>query len=133
MIILVTGGRWYANVANVHRALDAVHTVAPITLLIQGGATGADTHAGGWATSRGVATTAVPVSAAAWAALGLGAGPARNAALLGHALQQGIQQAGAVVAFPGQGGTANMVKRALAAGVRVILVDDDGAMSAPEP
>lgn len=54
MIVLVTGGREYFNRNHVFQVLDAVHQVEEITLLIEGGANGADTFAYEWAAKNEV-------------------------------------------------------------------------------
>jgi len=58
---------------------------------------------------------AVVAVAADWARFGRSAGCRRNQAMLGLGV-------GLVVAFPGGPGTADMVRRARGAGVRVCLV-----------
>jgi hypothetical protein len=110
MRILVTGGRKYADRARVYSALDAVHAKHTITLLIEGGAKGADRLARDWATLRGVPFV---TEKALWDQYGNAAGVLRNAAMLVK------QRPDAVVAFPGGRGTADMVARARAAGLPV--------------
>jgi hypothetical protein len=82
------------------------------TLLIAGGASGADTLAARWAQDRGVPTQ---VYMAEWERLGREAGPIRNQRMLTEGKPD------LVVAFPGGKGTANMVAQARAAGVRVFI------------
>jgi hypothetical protein len=111
MRILVTGGRDYWQRAVVFRTLDAVHRKHGITLLIEGGAGGADHHARGWAKSRGVP---YQTFYADWRKYGRAvAGKLRN----GQMLSEGKPEA--VVAFPGDTGTADMVAKAEAARVPV--------------
>lgn len=117
--MLVTGGRHYANEFLVFRTLDAVHAETPISLLIQGDATGADALARHWAMDREIPYLSHP---AAWNRDGkYKAGPIRNSAML----KQWKPQKG--VAFPGGNGTADMVKKMRAAGIEVLVVAEEGA------
>lgn len=91
-----------------------------ITELAQGGATGADAVARVWAHKNRVP---VRTYEADWQAHDKAAGPMRNQRMLDEFKPD------AVIAFPGGKGTADMVRRAKAAGVRVIEVEearDDG-------
>jgi hypothetical protein len=98
----------------VFRALDRVHEKRPITTLVHGACrAGADDFAQQWAMSRGVYYSA---HRADWRAFGSAAGPRRNA----HMLQ--AEAPDLVMAFPGGRGTADMVRRALAANVPVLHV-----------
>lgn len=107
--VLVCGGRDYADRSKVFSTLDAIHENSVIYILIEGGATGADSLARAWARDRGVICATVN---AVWSKRGRGAGPQRNAAMLS------LKPHG-VVAFPGGSGTANMVQQAKDAGVYV--------------
>lgn len=109
--VLVCGGRDYQNMRKVARVLDALEPRP--TLIIQGGAFGADACASEWAYTRNVLEHQFPAD---WKKHGRAAGPIRN--------QQMIDQGkpDLVVAFPGGPGTADMVRRAKAAGVKVIEV-----------
>lgn len=110
MIILVTGGRDYWR-CGTDLALDQLHRQSPITLLIEGGAEGADRHARHWADRHHVHVATID---AQWDALGNKAGSARNSAMLQLAPVIDL-----VVAFPGGVGTADMVDKAQNAGLRV--------------
>lgn len=57
MIVLVYGGRRYQDRARVFAELDAIHALKPITLLIQGEATGADAYGKAWARAHDVLTS----------------------------------------------------------------------------
>jgi hypothetical protein len=105
--VLVCGGRDYGGSVEVFAALDRLHALRPIALVIHGDATGADEWAAWWADSRGVEERPYP---AEWHLHGRGAGPRRNQ----HMLADGRPDV--VVAFPGGRGTADMVARAQAAG-----------------
>lgn len=113
MRLLVCGGRNFWKQDQVNAALDKAHAHRPVTLLIHGDAPGADTCSGNWATKRGIPALSVP---ALWHAEGKKAGPLRNQAMLDGV--HGLVPEG-LVAFPGAAGTADMVKRAKAAGLTV--------------
>jgi hypothetical protein len=106
MKVLVCGGRNFRSPAQVFRALDRLHQEKPITELMQGGATGADQFAMKWAATKRY------VCHADWETHGRAAGPIRNEKML-------TWKPDLVVAFPGGDGTADMVRRAEAAGVPV--------------
>lgn len=84
-----------------------------ITTLIHGGAPGADALAATWAIEHDITCSTY---VADWFKHGRAAGPIRNEAMLIEGRPD------CVVAFPGGRGTADMVRRAKAAGVRVIEV-----------
>lgn len=115
MRVLVCGGRTYRKGAVVFMVLDALHREVPIARLIHGGAAGADTLGGFWAERNRVPAA---VYHADWQAHGKGAGFRRNQLML----EEG--QPDLVVAFPGNRGTADMIKRAKAAGVMVMEVNE---------
>jgi hypothetical protein len=75
MLLLITGGRNFEDSQLVNRFLSKLHSRRPISLLIHGGANGADTLAGKWAAENGVA---VEVHLADWRNEGRSAGPKRN-------------------------------------------------------
>jgi hypothetical protein len=117
-IIIVCGGRTYADRAFLETALDALHRKHPSLIVITGGARGADTLAHEWALSHAMACDVIEAD---WQRDGKAAGPRRNQAMLSRILHH-RQAEGAtigVVAFPGGTGTAHMVKIARAAGVSV--------------
>jgi hypothetical protein len=111
MRVLVCGGREFADRQFLHDALDRLRDERGITLVIAGGARGADTFAAEWAATRSIECR---VYEAEWAALGRSAGPIRNQRMLDDGKPE------LVVAFPGGRGTADMMRRARAAGVEVI-------------
>lgn len=89
--------------------LEKAHAVRPITMLIEGGADGADLLAEQWADANGIHYARVP---ALWHAHGRSAGPRRNEAML-------LLSPDGVIAFPGGRGTAHMVRIATEAGIKV--------------
>ena len=112
MNILVCGGRDFTDWDVVRRALDPYLDAIPHTL-ITGGARGADALAEQYATEFGWRVEVYPAN---WKRDGKAAGPIRNQQMLDEAAPN------VVVAFPGGRGTADMVRRARAAGVEVVEV-----------
>lgn len=113
MKLLVFGGRDFNDRDAVFKALDAVDRKRTIYLIVEGGATGADTLAREWAAERGACWLEFPVTAKDWREKGAAAGPLRNAEMLLLAAPDGAVQ------FPGGSGTADMRKRCDKAGVKV--------------
>lgn len=113
--VLVCGGRAFDDHRCVFRTLDVLHAKRRIALIVHGDATGADRWADRWAHTGGndIGRMAFPAD---WERHGRAAGPIRNAEMLRAAKPD------VVVAFPGGKGTADMVRRAKAAGVDVIEV-----------
>ena len=117
-LIVVCGGRDYADSAHVDSVLDGLQPRAVVP-----GACGVDADRPQWARLRGAdrladawcARRQVPVIRvpARWSALGRRAGVVRNQQMLD------LYHPALVVAFPGHLGTADLVLRARAAGVPV--------------
>lgn len=115
MKVLVCGGRDFTHYEDVGRVLDRLNADRPIRMVIHGNARGADSCASVWAIRqrrKGVFNVPVP---AQWSKFGKAAGPKRNQKMLG-------MKPDLVIAFPGGRGTADMVRRATAAGVEVIEI-----------
>jgi Protein of unknown function (DUF2493). len=113
MNILVCGGRNYADYAKVVACLDAI---SGVTMVIQGGAHGADALAKRWASERNIHCAEVPAIWRPHGVLDRTAGPKRNRAML-------LLRPDAVVAFPGGSGTADMIAASREAGLRVWVVN----------
>lgn len=123
MRVLVTGGRHYGDRANVFRNLDLLHAAKPITLVVHGACVernpqtgrlelrGADRWAEEWALEREVPYVGNP---AKWLAEARMAGPNRNAKMLE------VYKPAIVLAFPGGRGTADMMRKATEAGIRLV-------------
>jgi len=94
----------------VHDALDKIHAETPITVLINGAATGVDSIASCWAYQNGVTCESYP---AQWTKFGRAAGPLRNQRMIDFGKPD------LVVAFPGGVGTADMIAKAREACVPV--------------
>ncbi len=134
--VLVCGGRHYGTVpprtpptnrveatalaakqaARLEAVLDAAVQRLGLSVVIQGGADGADRLAAEWAFERGLS---VATFNADWDRYGKTAGPMRNAKMLAEGKPD------VVIAFPGTFGTWDMVKKAQAAGVTVHRIDPD--------
>lgn len=110
MRVLVCGGRDYADWRALGDVLSAIHRERPIAAIIHGGRRGADMLAHRWAWAHAVERL---VFHAEWERHGRSAGPIRNRRML----EEGRPDL--VVAFSGGRGTADMVRRARAAGVPV--------------
>jgi len=136
IIVLVTGGRNFArlDIAKdepglspeeeeklLFDTLDGIHQVTFIKALRHGGANGADAAASRWVANSGagVLATVLTIYKAQWKAYGKAAGHMRNTEML----EDG--ETDIVVAFPGGNGTADMVRKAKAAGVSVLEVSSD--------
>lgn len=114
MKILVCGGRKYDDRKKVFLILDIFNVAHSVTKIAHGGAQGADALADAWAREN---FKALSIFRADWASEGKAAGPRRNARMLE------LFRPDVVVAFPGGRGTADMIRQARAAGVRVIIID----------
>ncbi len=113
MKVLVCGGRDFDDPLTLGSWLGGIHkNNGPITLLIEGGATGADYMARKFAEWQGIP---VKTFNAEWSRYGNAAGPIRNKRMLDEGKPD------LVVAFEGRKGTANMVSQAKKAGVKVLI------------
>jgi predicted Rossmann-fold nucleotide-binding protein len=121
--ILVCGGRDYGykwkdnkkvrDLAIFNKAIDVVKVLNP-TLVIHGGATGADEIAPEVARVLDIPVMRFPAD---WNTYHKAAGPIRNQQMLDEGKPD------LVVAFPGGTGTADMVRRAKKAGVKVLEIE----------
>lgn len=131
MNVGVTGGRFYGNGQKVFRAFDLLVVTDPV--LVYGGASGADEYARLWAEDKGWATKRFEAD---WerecdnrcthgprrrrrdgSTFCPSAGPIRNQAMVDYGLDL-------LVAFPGNNGTMDMIRRAKAAEVLILRVDE---------
>jgi hypothetical protein len=119
MKVLVCGGRKYENRKRVYDVLHDFEEHTEITLLIEGGAPGADTLAKEWARLNGIHVAEVKAD---WTSWGMKAGAMRNTAML-------LLNPEHVIAFPGGTGTADMVRKARKAGIPVTEVVDEPSIS----
>ncbi len=136
MRVLVCGGRDHRDRAMVWSVLSGLHRDEPITLIIHGACSipdvrrppgelsGADRWAEEWAVANEVDYVGCP---ARWRRSKNAAGPLRNQRMLDE------HRPDYVLAFKGNDGTADMVAKARAAGVEVIVIDEDEAYRAAHP
>jgi len=110
--VLVCGGRNFNDALTLGSWLGGIHKQQGISLLIEGGAPGADFMARKFAERQGIPTKTFEAD---WDRHGHAAGPIRNKQMLDEG------QPDLVVAFEGGKGTKNMVSQAVEAGVRVIV------------
>lgn len=118
--VLVCGGRDYNDRAALYYELNRLigsysdgdnYDVRTQLTVITGAARGADTLADEWAMEYGAKREVYPAD---WAKHKKAAGPIRNQQMLDEG------KPSLVIAFPGGAGTADMVRRAKAAGIAVI-------------
>lgn len=100
MRVLVCGGRRFSDYYWLNEVLSDYHVRRGISVVIHGGASGADRLAGRWAQAAGVE---VITFSAKWWKYGRAAGPIRNRQMLVEGKPD------VVIAFPGGRGTADMV------------------------
>ena len=122
--VLVCGGRDFKDADLIYDELDRAHRINPISHIISGAAKGADYIALMWADDHGVARVAFPAD---WEDLSHPDALIRTArdgrkydARAGHRRNQKMLDEGKptrVIAFEGNSGTADMVRRAKKAGV----------------
>ena len=110
-VLLVCGGRDYTDHHTLSRILGALKP----SLVVHGGARGADTLAGAWATRT---STQQEVYRAEWDRHGRKAGPIRNSAIIAGA----GSRIDLCVAFPGGAGTSDMIQKAAGAGIPIFKV-----------
>ncbi|MCG7348815.1 DUF2493 domain-containing protein [Sphingomonas sp. ACRSK] len=110
--VLITGGRYFNLVDEVHRALNPIRLKHGIEELGQGGATGADELSMLWALSNGIPVSTYEPN---WKLFGGRAGMMRNTQML-RAFKPTIG-----VAFPGGRGTRDMTAKLIEAGVPTLV------------
>jgi len=111
MKVLVCGGRKYDDQEYVSQVLDMIHSDYPITCVVHGAATGADTFGESWAKASGIAFKPYPAD---WDTFKHAAGSIRNAEML-----KDNPDIELVIVFPGNNGTNNMRNKAEKAGINV--------------
>lgn len=114
MRVLVCGGRHFDDAFTLGAWLGGIHKDYVITLLIEGGQTGADRMARKFAKWAGIPVKTVEAD---WAKYGKAAGPIRNQKMIDD------EKPDLVVAFEGGDGTANMVAKARKANIRVLIAE----------
>lgn len=124
--VLVCGGRDYWDRHHVYNVLmDLIAEFGDVPqCIIHGGAAGADAHAAYWALGVGVDEVCFEAD---WGTHGRAAGPIRNQRMIDEGKPT------LVMAFPGGRGTADMVRRARAAGLPVRQISARAPAVKPEP
>lgn len=110
MMVLVTGGRGYADKDFLFKVMDQLDRRYNFTMVLHGAAAGADSLAGQWARDRGVQEVVCPAN---WNVHGRRAGYLRNSAMAD--LLPDV-----VLMFPGGKGTNMMKDIAEERGLKVI-------------
>lgn len=113
MKAIICGGRDFTDFKTAMAELDKINSKLGITLVIQGGATGADHIAKVWAEDRGIPMVE---HKARWKDFGKRAGSVRNTFMLEH------ERPNIVIAMPGGYGTAHMKRIASENGVEVVEI-----------
>lgn len=115
MIVAFTGGRDFYDRAFVRSTLDTILKKYPeFTVVVGDCKTGADKYVTEWA--QFFRPDNLEIFEAPWRYLGNGAGPVRNGRMVERILQEPER---AVVAFPGNNGTADMTRQSREAGLTV--------------
>lgn len=112
MRVLVCGGRAYSNWWALTTVLDALNITEGVSVIIHGGANGADRMADNWAYWRQVPVQEYNI------VRGREDGFGRNGRMLQHGKPD------LLIAFPGGAGTADMVRRAKSKRIVVIEVPE---------
>jgi hypothetical protein len=113
MRIIVCGGRDFNDYEFLCQKLDKLRQKKTISCIISGAARGADSLGSRYANEKGIELKEFPVSSADWNKYGKSAGHRRNTQMLIEGKPEGV------VAFEGGRGTANMIKQAKEAGIKV--------------
>jgi predicted Rossmann-fold nucleotide-binding protein len=100
MKILICGGRDFSDSRRLYSFLDKAHKRYGFTLVIEGGARGADAMGRSWAKSRGIPVQTFPAD---WSTYGKRAGFIRNREMLTKGNPD------VIIAFPGGIGTQDMI------------------------
>lgn len=116
MKTIIAGGRDYVIQPIDYKLLDQYRAILPITEVVSGGASGADRLGEIWAEMR-----RIPVCKKAPDTLG---GVITFAQAAHNRNQAMADYADALIAFPGGSGTADMIRRAKARKLTIIVVND---------
>lgn len=112
MKAIIAGGRNYRFTPEDVAWLDAINAeLGPITEVVSGGATGADSEGEKWAASHGILVKRFPAD---WKTHGPAAGPIRNRQMAEYAGRGNL-----CLLFDGGRGTASMEREAARVGMSV--------------
>ncbi|MCW6598799.1 SLOG family protein [Yersinia ruckeri] len=109
--LLVSGGRKYKNKTQVWNVLGEIHRTIGISEIIEGGALGLDTHCAVYGYTKCIP---VRTEEADWERYKRSAGSIRNQVMLDK------YQPDALLAFSGNNGTSDMVRRAAKHGIPIL-------------
>lgn len=115
---IVCGGRDFRDSLMFDKVMDTLHEKYKFTMIIEGGAAGADDFAKVWAQDRDIMVVEVPAN---WKK-GKSAGSERNRNMIKKLPNQ------LVIAFPGGKGTQDMCDVAMGMGTFLIKVYQDGTV-----
>ena len=104
------GGREFDDFDMIIRCLDSLESKHGISLIIEGGAKGADAHAAIWADNKGIPRVTMYAN---WRFHDKSAGPIRNSNMIK------LLHPDCVVAFKGDSGTKNMCSLARSNGIKL--------------
>lgn len=107
--VIITGGRDYSDYVMFEEVMNVINP----SIIVQGGATGADQLAREWADIKELECITYDAD---WNKNGKAAGPIRNRQMLKD------NPDAIVIAFPGGKGTANCIKEAIALNMIVLEV-----------
>lgn len=113
MRVLICGGRRFSDLKLLFDTLDRMHASRTFSMVINGGARGADAMARVWARNNGIEILTFHPD---WAKHGRAAGPIRNQRMI----ERG--RLDLVIAFPGGAGTADMIARSRAVSLEVMVI-----------
>lgn len=120
-VVAITGGRDFKDQQLLRTVLNALHAQRTITVIRNGGMTGADALSSRWAYEKKVDTECY---GADWHSFGSAAGPLRNGQMLAGTGVGGDIHADLLVAFPGGRGTDSAVK--IARELNIAVLDHRG-------
>lgn len=121
---LVCGGRKFKSPMLLDRVLSKLHAKRHFSLVIHGAASGADTLAGLWAKANGIPVLSFPAD---WTRYSNRAGPLRNQQMIDEGKPD------LVVAFRGNVGTSDMIRRAKRARIEIIQPQEEMLVSVDAP
>ena len=125
MKTIIAGGRNYKFTLADVEFLNRLHKELPITEVVSGMATGADSEGEFWAEDRNIPVARFRAAWERWGVPGAVIGVRQNGMKYNKLAgfdrnQQMADYADALIAFPGGNGTADMVARATAKGLKII-------------
>lgn len=118
LIVCCCGGRDFDDYGMVERVMHSMHSDGLFSMVVQGGARGADSLVRLWCNSHSVTCI---TEHADWMAHGRAAGPIRNQKMIDD------YHPSLLIAFPGGRGTSDMVSRCKKSEIQVVFACDYAA------